>query len=60
MNYSLSLNQQEYDLISNYLRLDVEHIRFDNSHFTEENWDAYNTLNSKLQSLSITESRSIS
>ena len=51
MQISLPINQKEYDLITNYLRLDIESIKFDNKSFNKNNWEAYQTLNRKLNSI---------
>ena len=47
----LQLNKVEYDLIQNYLRLDIDSIKFDNQKFSEENFKAYKSLNQKLNSI---------
>jgi len=51
MEIPLTINQQEYDLITNYLRLDIESIKFDNKSFNKNNFKAHQTLNKKLNSI---------
>jgi len=51
MNIPLHLNKSEYDLLQNYLRLNIESIKFDNQKFSEENFKAYKSLNQKLNSI---------
>ena len=51
MEIPLNINKFEYDLIQNYLRLDIESIKFDNKKFNDENFKAYKSLNQKLNSI---------
>ena len=51
MEIPLNINKSEYDLIQNYLRLNIESIKFDNQKFSEENFKAYKSLNQKLNSI---------
>ena len=51
MQLPLNINKNEYDLIQNYLRLDIDSIKFDGKKFTKENFDAYLSLNQKLNSI---------
>ena len=51
MNLPLLINKSEYDLIQNYLRLDIESIKFDNKKFSKNNFKAYESLNKKLNSI---------
>mgnify|MGYP003122861344 CR=1 FL=1 len=50
MKIALFINKSEYDLIQNYLRLNIESIKFDNKKFSENNFKAYKSLNKKLSS----------
>ena len=47
MKIALFINKSEYDLIQNYLRLNIES---DNKKFSENNFKAYKSLNKKLSS----------
>ncbi len=51
MKLPLFLNKSEYDLIQNYLRLDIESIKFDNKKFNDNQFKAYKSLNKKLNSI---------
>ena len=51
MKLLLSINKSEYDLIKNYLRLDIDSIKFDNKKFNKDQWKAYESLNKKLNSI---------
>ena len=51
MEIPLNINKAEYDLIQNYLRLNIESIKFDNQKFSKENFKAYKSLNQKLNSI---------
>ena len=51
MKIALFINKLEYDLMQNYLRLDIESIKFDNKKFSENNFKAYKSLNKKLNSI---------
>ena len=51
MDVPLNINKSEYDLIQNYLRLNIESIKFDNQKFSNENFKAYKSLNQKLNSI---------
>ena len=51
MKLPLLIDKSEYDLIQNYLRLDIESIKFDNKKFNDENFKAYKSLNQKLNSI---------
>ena len=51
MEIPLNINNSEYKLIQNYLRLNIESIKFDNQKFSEENFKAYKSLNQKLNSI---------
>ena len=51
MQIPLLINKSEYDLIQNYLRLNIESIKFDNQKFSNENFKAYKSLNQKLNSI---------
>tara|TARA_A100001391_G_scaffold22628_1_gene12469 strand:+ start:2193 stop:2363 length:171 start_codon:yes stop_codon:yes gene_type:complete len=51
MKLPLFLNKSEYDLLQNYLRLDIESIKFDNKKFSKNNFKAYESLNKKLNSI---------
>ena len=44
-------NKLEYDLMQNYLRLNIESIKFDNKKFSKNNFKAYKSLNIKLNSI---------
>ena len=51
MQIALFIDKSEYDLIQNYLRLNIESIKFDNKNFSDNNWKAYKSLNQKLHSM---------
>ena len=51
MKIALFINKSEYDLMQNYLRLDIESIKFDNKKFCKNNFKAYKSLNKKLNSI---------
>ena len=51
MQIPLHISKSEYDLIQNYLRLNIESIKFDNQKFSDENFKAYKSLNQKLNSI---------
>ncbi len=51
MQISLLIDKSEYDLIQNYLRLNIESIKFDNKNFSDNDWKAYESLNQKLSSI---------
>ena len=51
MEIPLNINKSEYELIQNYLRLNIESIKFDNQKFSDENFKAYKSLNQKLNSI---------
>ena len=51
MKIALFINKSEYDLMQNYLRLDIESIKFDNKKFSKNNFKAYKSLNKKLNSI---------
>jgi len=51
MQLPLNINKNEYDLIQNYLRLDIDSIKFDGKKFTKEDFKAYKSLNQKLNSI---------
>ncbi len=51
MEIPLNINKSEYELIQNYLRLNIESIKFDNQKFSNENFKAYKSLNQKLNSI---------
>ena len=51
MEIPLKINKSEYKFIHNYLRLNIESIKFDNQKFSEENFKAYKSLNQKLNSI---------
>lgn len=55
MKLPLFIDKSEYDLIQNYLRLDIESIKFDNKKFNDENFKAYKSLNQKLNSINFEE-----
>ena len=55
MKLPLFIDKSEYDLIQNYLRLDIESIKFDNKKFNHENFKAYKSLNQKLNSINFEE-----
>ena len=51
MNHPLFIDKSEYDLIQNYLRLDIDSIKFDDQKFSDENLKAHKSLNQKLNSI---------
>ena len=51
MNLPLFINKSEYDLIQNYLRLNIDSIKFDNKKFNDDQFKAYQSLNKKLNSI---------
>ncbi len=51
MELPLKINKSEYYLIQNYLRLDIDLIKFDNQKFSSEDFKAYKSLNQKLNSI---------
>ena len=51
MKLPLLIDKSEYDLIQNYLRLDIESIKFDNKKFNDDQFKAYQSLNKKLNSI---------
>ena len=51
MKLPLFLNKSEYDLLQNYLRLNIELIKFDNKKFNDNQFKAYQSLNKKLNSI---------
>ena len=51
MQLPLNINKDEYDLIQNYLRLDIDSIKFDNKKFSEKDFKAYKSLAKKLNSI---------
>ena len=51
MELPLKINKSEYYLIQNYLRLDIDLIKFDNQKFSNEDFKAYKSLNQKLNSI---------
>ena len=51
MNLPLFINKSEYDLIQNYLRLNIDSIKFDNKEFNKNQFKAYESLNKKLNSI---------
>ena len=51
MELPLNINKAEYYLIQNYLRLDIDSIKFDNQKFSNEDFKAYKSLNQKLNSI---------
>jgi len=51
MKLPLLINKSEYDLIQNYLRLNIESIKFDNKKFNKDQFKAYESLNKKLNSI---------
>ena len=51
MKLPLFIDKSEYDLLQNYLRLNIESIKFDNQKFSNENFKAYESLNQKLNSI---------
>tara|TARA_R100000234_G_scaffold110341_1_gene82673 strand:+ start:359 stop:529 length:171 start_codon:yes stop_codon:yes gene_type:complete len=48
---TLNINKNEYELIQNYLRLDIDSIKFDNQKFSDKNFKAYKSLAQKLNSI---------
>ena len=51
MELPLKINKSEYYLIQNYLRLDIDSIKFDNEKFNSEDFKAHKSLNQKLNSI---------
>jgi len=51
MELPLNINKSEYYLIQNYLRLNIDSIKFDNQKFSNEDFKAYKSLNQKLNSI---------
>ena len=51
MQQSLLINQSEYSLIQNYLRLDLDRIKFDGQGITNKQCEAYLSLSKKLNSI---------
>jgi len=51
MKLPLFIDKSEYHLIQNYLRLDIDLIKFDNKKFNKNQFKAYKSLNKKLSSI---------
>ena len=51
MKLPLFINKSEYELIQNYLRLNIDSIKFDNKKFNDDQFKAYQSLNKKLNSI---------
>jgi len=51
MQLPLNINKDEYELIQNYLRLDISSIKFDNQKFSQKDFKAYKSLAQKLNSI---------
>jgi len=51
MELFLNLNQSEYSLLQNYLRLDLDRIKFDGQAISDEQLKAYQSLVKKLNSI---------
>ena len=51
MKIALFIDKSEYDLIQNYLRLNIDSIKFDNKKFNKDQFKAYESLNKKLNSI---------
>ena len=47
----LFINKSEYDLIQNYLRLNLDQIKFDGEQINNEQFKAFKSLNNSLNSI---------